>query len=79
MSMLVDEATEESLGRAENLHELVSAIKDFELSLRRERAEREFTKRLKANLNLRKMAGDDRIYTRGLFRSRRPCKRYGFI
>jgi DNA helicase-2/ATP-dependent DNA helicase PcrA len=33
MSMLVDEATEESLGRAENLHELISAIKDFELSL----------------------------------------------
>ncbi len=33
MSMLVEEATEESLGRAENLHEFVSAIKDFELSL----------------------------------------------
>jgi DNA helicase-2/ATP-dependent DNA helicase PcrA len=33
MAMLVDEATEESLGRAENLHELISAIKDFELSL----------------------------------------------
>ncbi|MBE9531883.1 MAG: UvrD-helicase domain-containing protein, partial [Proteobacteria bacterium] len=33
MAMLVEEGTEESLGRAENIHELVNAIKDFELSL----------------------------------------------
>ena len=33
MSMLIEEGTEESLGRAENIHELISAIKDFELSL----------------------------------------------
>ena len=32
MAMLMDEGSEESLDRAENIHELISAIKDYELA-----------------------------------------------